>query len=362
MITTDEDKICVDSPNGVGCVEQYKTCELYNEKETSKNKEDCEAIKTYSTMYRKFDTTKKCSFSGTTCSTEDKNCEDIKDQNECDGFLPSEAQTVCVYDGTKCKKQYKDCSTYDTSVTDKNKEDCEAIRYYNNYNGFDYAYKCVFEEGTCLLVKKECKEFNTTSTCKSHKPENNAKVCVFSENKCIEQYKLCEDYDKEITKTKKACESIKPYYSQYSDSEDTHSRCVFNGTNCINQKKNCSEMSYKSICAEHTLDDTNKKCIYKENECQEVYKSCSAYNNDPNKNEEGCKAIDIYFTLSSEAYIDHKYKCIFVDNTCIQKKLSKCDDYESWMDKQYCTSISINNYQGCVFKDNKCELAYTSCP
>ena len=365
LSTTDENKICVASSEGVGCVEQYKTCELYNEKETSKNKEGCEAIITYSNLYKKFDTTKKCSFSGTTCTTENKNCEDIKDQNECEGFVPSDYQTVCVYDGSKCKKQYKHCLTYNTrvNVIYKNKEDCEAIRYYRDFDGFDSSYKCVFEEGTCSLVKKECKEFNTSSTCKSHRPENYAKICVFSEDKCIEQYKLCEDYDKEISKTKEACENIKPYYSEYSDSEDIGSRCVFNGTNCIKKKKNCSEMTNKYQCSEHTLDDTNKKCIYYDDECKEVYKSCSAYNNDPNKNEEGCRAIDIYYTYNSQSYIDYNYKCIFKDNTCKQKKLSHCDDYESWMGEEQCKRISINNnYQDCVFKDNKCQLVYTDCP
>lgn len=71
---TDE-KVCVSTTDGY-CKEQYKTCELYNTKETSKTKTDCEAIITYSNSH--FDYSKICEFeSSKTCSTRDKQCKDI---------------------------------------------------------------------------------------------------------------------------------------------------------------------------------------------------------------------------------------------------------------------------------------------
>ena len=360
LLTSDENKICVTS--STGCEERYKTCELYDEKESSKNKDDCEAILIYSDTRKQFDSSKVCSFSGTTCFSKDKECEDIKEETECEKYTPSNYQMICIYDGNNCKKQYKHCATYNTQVTDKNKEDCEAIRFYRDFEGFDPSYKCIFKDGTCSLIKKECNEFDSKSTCESHKPEDYSKICVFSEGKCEEQFKTCEDYDKVTSKTKEGCEKIQPYNSQYSYEKDIHSRCVFSGGSCINQKKECSEMTLPYQCAEHVLDDTNKKCVYHGSSCIEVYKSCSAYNNVPDKSEEGCRAIDLYDTYSSQSYLDYEHKCVYEGNTCKQKYLSQCEDYESWMDEKYCKNIDLNSYQACSFKDNKCVTVYTECP
>lgn len=69
LTTSDESKICINSlDNGINhCEEKYKTCELYNSKETNKNKEDCENIKIYSEDTKTFLDKTICKFSGNTC-------------------------------------------------------------------------------------------------------------------------------------------------------------------------------------------------------------------------------------------------------------------------------------------------------
>ena len=56
--TSDVNKVCITSSKGDFCEEQYKTCELYDTNEGSKNKANCEKIKTYSDTSKNFDNTK----------------------------------------------------------------------------------------------------------------------------------------------------------------------------------------------------------------------------------------------------------------------------------------------------------------
>ena len=356
LSTSDPNKICIRSTNG-SCKEQYKNCELYNTYETQKNKSGCEAIKVYIDSTKKFDDKKICSYSETICSIKDKECEDISNENECKEFWVGDSIHSCVFKGNKCKKQFLNCDVYNAYASDKNKDDCEEIEFATS--------KCVFINGVCSLTNKNCSEIKTSSVCNSYHLDDERKKCVFVNNVCEEQFKTCEIYDAEPVKDKDICEKILLYTSEYSSTVDTSSKCVFNNNKCerIHMQKNCSDFFTATLCNKHQLDDNNKMCVYYNNECKEVYKSCSAYNNDPNKNEEGCKAIKKYNIYSSYTFINYNSICVFEDNTCKEKNLNTCDDYEPWLDKSYCTGISISNsYQSCVFRDNKCKLEYTDCP
>ena len=354
----DTDKICIYS--GSQCKSQYKTCELYNTKETSKTDAGCKSLQIVSSVstngYITFDNTKVCDYSGTTCSTRDKKCSDITTEKECEGFQISDTYKICIYSGNQCKEQYKTCSLYNTKVTNKNKEDCEAIKIYN-YN-FDTSSECVFSntDSTCSQVKKPCSKFTTSNTCNSHTLDDTNKKCIFISNACKEQYKTCEIYEQQTTKDENTCEEILPYYTS-SDYLDESSKCKYEGGRCVRKKKDCSEID-KDYCYGYDLDDDHM-CILENDVCKSVYKSCSNYNNDPNKSAEGCKATKVYYPSSSS--INYNYKCIYEENTCKEKQLTKCEDYESGQDGKYCTSIS-NSYKKCVFKNNKCETNYTNCP
>ena len=362
LSTSDENKICIDSSKGDFCEEQYKTCELYDTNESNKNKEDCEKIKTYSDTGKNFDYSKICSFSGETCSTRDKKCEDITNSYDCKNFRPSDSNTICIYRENECKTQYKTCYLYNEYASEKSKTDCESIEYYNSYY-FDNTYKCVFNDGTCTLTQRDCSEFNIRSDCENQRPEDFSKKCIFIDGKCEEQFRTCELYNEETSKTKEICEKILPDTTQYSRTLDYYSKCVFTETGCERKKKGCSELD-STYCNNANLDDNNKMCVYKNEECKEVYKSCSSYNNDPNKNEEGCKAIKLYdkSSYSNTLYDVYDRICIYEDNTCKEKSLTKCEDYESWMGEKYCKNIELTSYKGCTLKDNQCVSIYTECP
>ena len=351
----DSNKICV--YRGNQCITQYKTCDLYNSKvaEVDKKKEDCEAIQVYSESTNSFDNHYYCSYSGTTCSQEERKCEDFTEESECENFSPSD-KTICVFNQNACKEQYKTCEIYNSEVTDKNKEDCEAIKIYDY--GFDTSSKCVFNEGACSKTKKDCSEFTDSNSCNYHEPNDENKKCRFIQDKCEEQYKTCELYnDKESQKTKEECEKIIPYKNGYS-SVDEDSKCVFDtDSNCVRKTKECSEMGNNYNCYGHKIDNEHV-CTLDNNECKQVYTSCSGYNKETDKTAEGCKALKIY---NSNGYIDYSKKCIFEDNTCKDKTLEKCEDYETGKNENYCTHIS-NSYSNCIFKNNQCVKEYYDCP
>ena len=107
------------------------------------------------------------------------------------------------------------------------------------------------------------------------------------------------------------------------------------------------------------MDDNDKRCIYENNECKEVYKSCSSYNKDKNKNEQGCKAITLYYEYGS---IDYSRICTYESEVCTEKTLLKCSDYVSGKAENYCTQISPKYYKKCAFKNNNCIEEFTDCP
>ena len=44
-----------------------------------------------------------------------------------------------------------------------------------------------------------------------------------------------------------------------------------------------------------------------------------------------------------------------------KQKLTKCEDYESWMDENHCNYIP-SNYKHCTFENKKCVKVYNDCP
>ena len=366
--TSDDTKrICVESPSGLGCKEQYKTCDLYNENEVSKNKNDCESIIIYSDSIESFNEFKKCSFTGNTCAEKQKDCSEITNELEC-SFAPFiytlPENKTCIYKNKKCQEVYKTCELYDENVNidSKNKEECESI-----YEERDASsYNCIFypNNKTCSSVRKKCSDIKHINNCIYHIPTNENKRCVFVDNKCVEHFKTCELYDKETVKEKKTCEDIVPLNDKvYRDerSIDKHYKCVFNEkeNQCLKKKVGCSEIKVDWECKYYEPEDTSKKCVYNFGECKEVFKSCSSYNDVPNKNSEDCKKINVYGTSN---YIDYTKKCIYENDECKEKTLYECDDYDPALEERYCRNIYLNSYKGCTLKENKCVEYYKDCP
>ena len=311
----------------------------------------------------------KCNWKNDECVEEPRDCSEFgsvmcpSTQMSLQLKVSDDTKKACLpsFNGFGCKEQYFNCELYNALETNKNKFDCETMFVLNIADPSNPALapfsKCVFKDGTCSTSKKECNELSSDSTlCNAYIPSD-SKKCIFIKEKCEEQFKTCEIYDKETTKTKEICENIIPFYTD-NNRVDFYSKCVFNGNKCERKKKTCSEIEVKEICISHALDDNNKKCVYDNGECKEEYKSCSSYNNIQNKNEKDCKGIKIY---DSEGNIDYNYKCIYQSDSCSQKKLEKCEDYESGQDEEYCTSINLSGDKRCMIKDNNCVEQYIYC-
>ena len=451
---SDINKICIFSSSG--CKEQYKTCELYNQNALNKNKADCESIEIYDDKLKRFNNSLKCSFENGECSSRDKQCSDFLKERECTSFIPKDTKKICLYSGNKCKEQYKNCILYENNALNKNADDCESIKIYNDETrnfvnspfcyfsngrcsttstgneecsdfsgksdyycfhfkpqntdkmcvyidkqckeqyktcelydrrvsdknkddcesiilydeemayGVETNYKCAFIDGKCSTIIKNCSEIYDSYNCHKTNPADQNKKCIFlfDEDICEEQFKTCELYDKEAIKTKEICEKILPYEID-GDNLDNDSKCVFENSHCVRKKKECSDFDKQYNCKQFRLDDENKICVFENGKCKEQYKSCSLYNNDINKNEEGCKAIKYYILYSdgSVGNIDYRKFCVYENNVCKDKEIKTCEDYESWLDEKYCTTKYFDSfYKRCIIKDNKCITDYTKCP
>ena len=124
---TDTNKQCafIFYNNYYQCVEQYKTCELYESKVTSgKNENDCKSI------ILKSNENKKCQFDNSRCTITDKGCEDLfaptQTLNECSTLTYNSNKEKCVFDSSNlsCSIKDKNCleMTYLTGATE---DDCK---------------------------------------------------------------------------------------------------------------------------------------------------------------------------------------------------------------------------------------------
>ena len=353
FIPNDSNKRCIYS--GSQCKEQYRSCYLYNKYASPKDETECKNIKLYE--YGNLNTKEYCDFVDSECVQKQKTCSELTSQKDCESSYFEDY--ICVFKGNQCKEQYRTCDKYNELVAEsaKNKDDCESI----NEGTFN---KCSFNTNTkvCSKIKKDCKEIST-SLCSNHTPTDTTKKCILINDKCVEQYKTCELYDAQTTKTADVCNKIIPYRTNANYIDEDY-KCVFDSQNskCERKKKECKDITDSDTCTLFSPEDsTNKICIYENNACKEVYKSCENYNTDANKNEAGCKAVTY---RNSYGAINYHYKCVYEQNTCKEKKLESCSDYETRLgNTNYCTNIYLTNYKSCVINNNnQCVEKYTNCP
>ena len=154
-----------------------------------------------------FDDSKICDYTGNACSSRNKECKDMVNEETCLSFSPSDPNKRCIYSGNICKEQYKTCDLYDQYATSKNEAECKAIQEIEHT-------KCTFDTNSqkCLEIQKECSELTSETCTLSHTLTDTNKKCSFINNECIEQYKTCELYDSEVdTKSEIICNKIKHF-------------------------------------------------------------------------------------------------------------------------------------------------------
>ena len=354
FVPKDKDKICIYSDRE--CKEQYKTCELYNTKATSKNQADCLSLKIYSDTDGDFDDSKICSYAGTTCSSRDKTCEDLEEE-ECEDFKPKDRDMICILSGGKCKSQYKTCELYNNKVSSKNEADCLSLKIYSDYeNYFDDSQICTYSSGTCSSRDKLCSDIKDESNCENFKPKDTDLICIFDGGQCKSQYKTCELYnEKAETKSESECTALHIYIK---GKFDTSSECVYDSVNqiCSTSKKPCSSFT-SSSCSSHIPNDSNKKCAFINNECVEQYKTCELYDtNAANKNSQDCQNISPYHTDSDS--LDNESECVFTDSHCTRKS-KDCSEISGSTTCIYHT-LDDNNKR-CIYDNGQCKEVYKSC-
>ena len=339
----ESNKRCVLDKNGI-CKAHYNLCNKADQQTCEGNIPN--------------DSSKKCIWKDETCQEVSKTCNEVDfNPHNCLDFPTSDDEKFnCVASIKGCKEQYKNCDLYNNNVNsnDKNKEDCESIIFFGTRE------KCIYDDENkiCTQVNKECKDMLKDS-CSDFTPSDSNKRCTRIGDNCEEIFNTCDLYNEFGDKNKEYCEKILPYNTDKNEL-DNHSKCIFsNNSRCEKKKKSCSEITGDTMCINHELDDENKKCIYiyETHECKEVYKSCSNYKI---KNREGCLGIVLY---KENGYtINYNQICKYENDVCSIKDLVQCSDYESRLDKEYCTNIHIGENINCAIKDNQCIEHFNSCP
>ena len=307
---TDSNKKCVyDSSRTTNkCIEEYRSCQLYNDNESVKTREECERI-------IPLDDTKLCYFNEeqNQCQERDKftNCEDYKgnDKNICESIISKETNSRCILEKDSiCKERTFHCT--DT----------------------DYKYQC--------LTFAKASEYN--------------KKCVYNENnnpKCFEVYKTCEDYLEDSPTT---CSSIHPYNGK---------KCYFESNRCRSKNATCSDALTEDECqliAKTGVSDPDKKvCDYSSGSCQENYKYCSDYRGSESSICRGIKPYD-----ESGNNIDIYSHCIMDNSVGCKRVPYECGDAGN-NDEYKCNSISPyikdNKIKYCAFYGGTCKEYYKNC-
>ena len=394
-VTDSESQICLGSKDG-SCKEQYKTCELYNEKVSNKKKEDCESLRyNGKNIY-------KCFFKDGACSTGTK-CSDFTYESGCIGFIPSDTDKKCSFINGVCKEIYKTCELYDTKtkIDDKKEADCKEIKEYDN-SGY---YKCVFDTDKKSCGKQKltkCDHYETgmdESYCYKIYL-NDYKQCTIKDNKCVETYKDCPRTAEKLSKEN--CEAIDLgnyyYFCRYNEKDNgcyerlkdcslgkdesscksiilyeedvggvfniKSSKCVWEKNACEEKPKVCGDAQNAAECSLITPTSSNKKCIYLNGQCKEQYEDCDAYN----KN--GKETIE-QTVCESIVLADTSYKCVFQSGTptkCVQqKKYSTCSEFKKDDYEYVCTSLGSNplislsiDYK-CAYSNSACSEVQKNC-
>jgi len=276
------------------CKERYRSCQLYNDNEESKTREECEKIVPD-------DETKLCYFKEEENKCEERdiftNCEDYKgdDKNICESIISKTTNMRCVLEkDSTCKEKTFHCTDTD-----------EVLQCLYYAKATDDNKRCVYDYTNfkCLEVYKTCEAFN-------------------------------ENYDTSTLTASAACTSLSLYNGKY---------CVYENNRCSSRNKNCSQAinEYECKLIEKTgVSDPDKKVCYYDSaetstsipKCKETYKYCSDYRG---SSASFCQSIKPYD--ESGNYIDIYSKCIFDNDVGCKRVLKECNDALS---RRECNIIS----------------------
>ena len=337
------------------CVEQYKTCELYDAQNT-KTADVCNKIIPYRTNANYIDEDYKCVFDSqnSKCERKKKECKDITDSDTCTLFSPEDSTNkICIYENNACKEVYKSCENYNTDAN-KNEAGCKAVTYRNSY-GVNYHYKCIYEQNTCKEKKLEsCSDYETrlgnTNYCTYISLTDYKRCVINNNNQCVEKYTNCPGSNERVIEN--VCKSIE-LSSEYL-------KCAFDdNNNCVQKEKECSEYKGDSqrYCERYAKSyDENKKCFYENNKCVSKYIYCSAYEG---RDKTTCESIIPYDESTGNSLYYHK-KCSLIEGTCTMVD-KQCGDAQTSSECDAINGYLSDSNKKCVYDNNKCIEQWKDC-
>lgn len=359
-------KACILDDNK--CIEVYDSCE------SATTEDDCIKTKPLTSDLLGYDTSKKCEWSGTACSTESRKCSDYKtgeDTEEICAILTSETTgKICSFNSEKnvCEEIYQDCDSYNSAKAsfERNADECGAI------DAGSSNFKCKLTDGSCQKTAITCEDFTEEESCFKYQPSGSIYKCIFKGGKCIQEAKRCRNFDYEVTDdsdTKKNnCGSIISI-EENSDGKKFFGKCEYNPIAipiCDFEYSyyTCDDYQGENeyICGLY-YGGKYAKCVMKNKKCtaeQIAISTCDEYNDlisYEDKTKEGCESI-----VSTNIY---EY-CVFNDVTkrCYSEKLL-CSNYTGNDEKICRLFVGSSSSKDCGIKDGKCveidSYIYTSC-
>ena len=342
------------------CIEQYKTCDLYNQYDANKDKTGCEAIEE--------DSSHKCIFISNKCENKLKECKDVTVSASCN-LISLNNTHKCSYVDSECIEQYKTCNLYTGNDIIK----CETII------PSEKNMRCILkDDNKCVSVPRECEEHtedNEYECINNYKPLDENYICAFNKakevgKKCVQRLKYEYEYCYLGDEDKNTCESIKPKNNDENDSI----KCSYDNTNgkCIRIEKPCSDGKSAKECSLIIPKNSKKICIWKkENEqstsltCNEQYKTCEDFNND--KDDEETNTSTLEEKCKGIISIDGK-QCKYTPATApttrgtCSGEAKSCSEFDSDEFENACISIPLNDItKKCVYESGDCKLETKSC-
>ena len=355
---------CVLLTNGQ-CIAHYDSCE-------GLGKDKCD------TNFPK-DKSKRCIWSGNSCTEKDKECEDYGsnwlDKNEiinsntnnhplCQNLKAgTDQRCVLLSDQTTCEAHYESCSKAP-------EEKCNGNIPKGNANACKWDKPSESSDYSCIQTKRLCKNFITFTD--NYSSENTAgcfdlvstepdlKTCYINgDGKCDEYYTSCTSGNNK----ENICPTIKPFNVAKTGFEKIY-ECTYSGTTCTKTLKKCNDYEYdqegdnESVCALlKVTDDNNQQCVYDPDKkrCDEKYKTCSSYNNvvtDSNKRNQ---------TICGNINVGPYYFCTLDTDKLCKMKEKACNQIT---DKETCNEkvFTEKPTKRCLFlRNNTCIETYKTC-
>ena len=322
------------------CVETFKSCESYKEKEGKEiSREICESI-------IPSESNNRCILEDdTSCKTIPKECSDYKGdlENECiENYAPLDIKNYkCTFKDNKCIEvpNYSSCSNY----IGKDKNICESIEILEPEK-----YKCSLVNEKCQRIQKPCSDAKDAIECSKISLLDSKKKCVFIDNKCTEQYKTCKDYMDDVDIVKEdICTKIISYEEVEEGSEAITKikKCTYEAPKnegdkgkCTSTDRKCEDFDVEQIqteCSLISLDDSTKKCVYNKGTCSINDKFCTeiGFLSGEKDVEEKCKSAPTQ---------DKNKICSIKSNNLGCKEIDKSEDSSSTKDSTKDTTKKDN--------------------